>query len=95
MKEIVAWLFGLGLLGNALLFVPQLVAVLRKRSAEGVSLITFGGFSLLQALGILHGTLQHDRSLIFGMSASLAACGTLTVVAGYYRLKPSRTSGKQ
>lgn len=91
MKEAIAWLFGLGLLGNALLFVPQLVAVARKRSAEGVSLITFGGFSVLQVVGILHGVLQKDGSLIFGMSASLATCGSLTVLAGYYRLsKKSR-----
>ena len=95
MKEIVAWMFGLGLLGNALLFVPQLVAVARKRSAEGISLITFGGFSVLQVVGILHGVLQHDPSLIFGMSASLATCGSLTALAGYYRLsrKPEAKQG--
>jgi MtN3 and saliva related transmembrane protein len=85
-KEVIAWLFGLGLLGNALLFVPQLVAVARKRSAEGVSLVTFGGFSVLQVVGILHGVLQKDGSLIFGMSASLVTCGSLTLLAAYYRL---------
>ncbi len=55
MKEIVAWAFGLGLLGNAALFVPQAIAVWRKKSDEGVSLITFGGFNVLQAIGIVHG----------------------------------------
>ena len=35
MKEIVAVIFGLGLLGNALLFVPQVLAVLRKKSDDG------------------------------------------------------------
>lgn len=95
MKDIVAWLFGLGLLGNALLFVPQLVTVWRKHSAEGVSLLTFGGFSVLQVVGILHGVFQRDASLVFGMSASLATCGSLTALAGYYRLskKPEAAQG--
>ena len=55
MKEFVAVIFGLGLLCNALLFVPQVIAVWRKKSDEGISLITFGGFSVLQAIGIVHG----------------------------------------
>jgi MtN3 and saliva related transmembrane protein len=87
LKEMFAWLFGLGLLGNALLFVPQLITVMRKKSSEGVSLITFGGFSILQIVGIIHGCLQHDPSLIFGMSASLLTCGSLTLIAIYYRLR--------
>ena len=49
MKQIVAVIFGLGLVCNALLFVPQVIAVWRKKTDEGISLITFGGFSILQA----------------------------------------------
>lgn len=91
LKEIIAWLFGLGLLGNALLFVPQLITVMRKKSSEGVSLITFGGFSILQIVGILHGVFQRDLSLIFGMSASLLTCGSLTLITLYYRVsKPAQ-----
>lgn len=90
MKEIVAYLFGLGLLGNAALFVPQAVAVWRKKSDEGVSLITFGGFSILQIVGIVHGVYQHDRALIIGMTASLLTCGTVTLLATAYRLRRLR-----
>ena len=85
MKQIVAVIFGLGLLCNALLFVPQALAVWRQKSDEGVSLITFGGFSLLQAIGILHGIYQEDVSLILGMSASLLSCGTVTILTLVYR----------
>jgi MtN3 and saliva related transmembrane protein len=85
MKEIVAVVFGLGLLCNALLFVPQALAVWRQKSDEGISLITFGGFSLLQAIGIVHGVYQGDMSLILGMSASLISCGTVTILTLYYR----------
>lgn len=87
MKQIVAVVFGLGLLCNALLFVPQAIAVWRKKTDEGISLITFGGFSVLQAIGIVHGLFQRDLSLIFGMSASLLSCGTVTSLTLFYRVR--------
>jgi MtN3 and saliva related transmembrane protein len=87
MKEIVAVIFGLGLLGNALLFVPQVVAIWRKKSDEGISLITFGGFSILQVIGIVHGLYQRDPSLIFGMAASLLTCGSVTGLTLFYRTR--------
>jgi MtN3 and saliva related transmembrane protein len=90
MKQIFEWLFGLGLGCNALLFVPQVLAVWRKKSDEGISLITFGGFSVLQAIGIVHGLYQHDLSLILGMAASLLTCGSVTALTIYYRVQRIR-----
>ena len=92
MKEIVAVIFGLGLLGNALLFVPQVIAVWRKKSDEGISLITFGGFSILQIIGIIHGVYQHDLSLILGMAASLLTCGSVTSLTVFYRMRRLRAA---
>lgn len=90
MKDFVALLFGLGLGGNALLFVPQIVSVWRKKSDVGVSLLTFGGFSILQIIGIIHGLYQHDLSLALGMAASLLTCGTLTLLTIFYRMRRLR-----
>ena len=90
MKQIVAILFGLGLVVNGLLFVPQAIALWRKKSDEGVSLLTFGGFNVLQAIGILHGILQGDLSLVLGMCASFIACGSVTGLTIYYRLRRKR-----
>ena len=90
MKQIFEWLFGLGLGCNALLFVPQVLAVWRKKTDEGISLITFGGFSVLQAIGIVHGLYQHDLSLILGMAASLLTCGSVTALTIYYRVQRIR-----
>jgi MtN3 and saliva related transmembrane protein len=87
MKQIVAVIFGLGLICNALLFVPQVIAVWRKKTDEGISLITFGGFSILQAIGIIHGIYQQDLSLILGMAASLLSCGTVTLLTLFYRMR--------
>jgi len=93
MKEVVAVVFGLGLLCNALLFVPQAIAVWRKKSDEGISLITFGGFSILQAIGIIHGVFQRDPSLILGMAASLLSCGTVTLLTLFYRMRRLHAAG--
>ena len=90
MKEIVAVIFGLGLVGNALLFVPQVLALWHKKSDEGISLITFGGFSVLQVVGIVHGLYQHDLALILGMVASLLTCGSVTALTIFYRINRLR-----
>lgn len=92
MKEIVAVIFGLGLVCNALLFVPQVLAVWRKKTDEGISLITFGGFSVLQMIGVVHGVYQRDLSLILGMAASFVSCGTVTALTFFYRLRRMRTA---
>jgi MtN3 and saliva related transmembrane protein len=90
MKQIVAVVFGLGLIGNALLFVPQVLAVWRKKSDEGISLVTFGGFNVLQAIAIVHGVYQHDIALIQGMAASLLTCGAVTFLTLFYRARRKR-----
>lgn len=93
MKETVAWLFGVGMGLNALLFVPQVVAIWRKKRAEGVSLLTFGGFNALQLLGVLHGALERDWSLAAGMAVSLCTCGSVTVLALIYRGRSRAPAG--
>jgi MtN3 and saliva related transmembrane protein len=90
MKELVAVIFGLGLGCNALLFVPQVLALWRKKSDEGISLVTFGGFSVLQVVGVVHGLFQHDLSLILGMAASLLTCGSVTALTIVYRVRRMR-----
>jgi len=90
MQDIVAFLFGLGLIGNALLFVPQAIALWRKKTDVGVSLVTFGGFSLLQVVSIIHGLYRHDVAMIIGMGASLLSCGTVTLLTAYYRVQRLR-----
>ena len=87
MKEIVAVLFGLGLMVNAALFVPQAVKIFKTKSAKDVSLMTFAGFNVLQLIGIIHGILQQDLSLIIGMTASFLACGAVTCLGFIYRRK--------
>lgn len=84
-KGIVAVIFGLGLMANAALFVPQIIRILRDKSSEGVSFLTFGGFSVLQITGVLHGYFQGDKYLMSGMIASLLTCGTVAILTLIYR----------
>lgn len=86
-KEIIAYLFGAGLLVNAGLFVPQAIKIFKTKSARGVSLLTFAGFNVLQFIGILHGVLQGDPYLLVGMVASFLCCGAVTALAIIYRGK--------
>jgi len=90
MQQLFDILFGIGLFGNAALFIPQAIALWRKKNAEGVSLLTFGGFNLLQAIAIVHGLYWHDKALILGMIASLITCGAVTTLTLYYRLRRKR-----
>lgn len=83
-------MFGLGLGCNALLFVPQIVAVWRKKTDQGISLLTFGGFSVLQMIGIVHGLYQQDLSLTLGMAASLVTCGSVCALTLFYRVRRLR-----
>ena len=85
MKEVIGVIFGLGLMVNAGLFVVQAIKILRTKSAKGLSIFTFAGFSVLQMTGILHGIFQKDIYLLSGMVASLLACGTVTVLSIIYR----------
>ena len=85
MKEIIGYIFGMGLLVNAALFVIQAVKIIQNRCANGVSTFTFTGFSILQITGALHGYFQGDMYLLFGMLASFLACGTVTVLSIVYR----------
>jgi MtN3 and saliva related transmembrane protein len=90
MREIITWIFGLGLVGNALLFIPQAIALWRKKTDEGVSLVTFAGFSLLQIVSVVHGLYEGDRAMVIGMGASLLTCGTVTLLTVYYRIRRMR-----
>jgi len=84
-KDLVAWLFALGMGFNALLFVPQAISIWRTHKTDGISLTTFGGFTALQSVGVVHGALQKDWSLAVGMGVSLCTCGSVTLLTLLYR----------
>ena len=93
MKHYVAIVFGMGLIINAALFLPQLLAIWRSKSAKGISIFTFSGFAAMQAIGVIHGYFQEDWSLMIGMAASFLGCGGVTLLAVIFSLR-ERGEGK-
>lgn len=91
MKDIVAFIFGLGLFVNAFIFVPQAVQIWRLKRADSISLATFCGFNILQAIGAIHGYFQHDLALLFGMLAALITSGSVTLLTVVYRRSEKRS----
>ncbi len=92
MRDIVAFVFGLAMVLNAALFVPQagVPHLWRTKTAQGVSILSFAGFNALQAVGALHGYFEHDYALMIGMLASLLTCGSVTVLAARYSHPPNQ-----
>lgn len=87
MREIVTFFFGLGFVFNASLFIPQAIRILKTQSAKNISLITFAGFNFIQLNGVFYGSYQKDWILMYGNLISFVACGTVTLLAIYYRNK--------
>ncbi|MDA0986204.1 MAG: PQ-loop domain-containing transporter [Bacteroidetes bacterium] len=87
MKEIITFLFGVSMLVNAALFIPQTLKILKTKSAKDVSILTFGGFNILQVIGVMYGYVQGDFTLMWGMVASLIACGSVTFCAIIFKNK--------
>ncbi len=79
--------FGLGLFINAALFIPQIIQLYKTKNPQGLSLVTFAGFNLIQLFTILHGVLSKDYLLIIGFTASLISCGTVTLLLIKYKLQ--------
>ena len=77
--------FSLGLFINAALFVPQAIQLYRTKDSTAFSLLTFGGFNLIQIFTMLHGLLLHDYILAAGFFLSVLTCGTVTVMIVVYR----------
>ncbi|WP_019217706.1 PQ-loop domain-containing transporter [Legionella tunisiensis] len=68
--QFVDLVFSLGLFFNAVLFIPQAIAVFRNKSAKGLSLLTFGGFNIMQLFTAIHGYLVKDYLLMSGFLLS-------------------------
>ena len=92
--DIIQIAFSSALFINAMLFIPQAIKLWRTKSTLGLSLITFGGFNLIQIAVILHGIILKDFLLILGYSISLITCGIVTLLIIFFRLKKRNFSDK-
>ena len=77
--------FGLGLFINAMLFIPQAIKLFRTKKVDGLSLITFSGFNIIQFFTILHGYFRKDYVLMIGFLLSFVFCGLVTMMIIFYK----------
>jgi len=94
-KYISDLLYGSALLVNAALFIPQAWKIYIKKTADGASLITFGGFNVIQLLGFINGIYNNDYALIFGQAISFVACGLVTIQIARHKFKPSQKANSK
>jgi len=92
MELIIETFFSLGLFINAALFIPQIIALWKAKDSKELSLVTFGGFNLIQFFTILHGYVRQDYLLTIGFLLSFITCGIVTVLIVIYRYKGKKTA---
>lgn len=84
-ESIVQYGFSISLIVNAALFIPQILSLIKTKSAQGISLVTFAGFNVIQLFTLLHGTYVGDYLLAGGYLLSIITCGTVSLLIIYYR----------
>ena len=84
-KNIIEFVFSIALFINALLFIPQILKIVREKSAKSVSLLTFLGFLLIQLAVVLHGIISRDYLLVAGYLFSMVTCGSVVALILFYR----------
>ncbi len=89
-KDFIEVAFSLSLFINALLFVPQILKLIKTKNSEGLSLLTFGGFWLIQLFMTLHGILRGDILLVVGCLFSLLTCGCVVLLIVFYKVKKNK-----
>lgn len=87
LKNLMELLFSIALFVNGLLFIPQIISIIKEKTAKGVSLITFGGFLLIQFATVVHGLLHDDILLVYGYLFSMVTCGCVIILALLYRMR--------
>jgi|JI102314A1RNA_FD_contig_101_554739_length_1388_multi_4_in_0_out_0_2 MtN3 and saliva related transmembrane protein len=85
MTSIVEFIFSIALFVNAILFIPQIIHLIRHKTAAGLSLLTFLGFLLIQLAIVLHGLIVRDYLLTFGYLLSMLTCGTVVFLIVFYK----------
>lgn len=88
--DVINLIFSAALFFNAILFIPQAVRIVKEKTAEGISLITFSGFLIIQLATVFHAVAVHDYILMSGYLLSLMTCGSVTLLALIYKKKAKK-----
>lgn len=82
--------FTVAAIGNSLLFIPQIIRLLKEKHAREVSFITFFGFNVINVAYLLHGLVKNDHILLITSGLSTLANSIVTLQILYYRVQTFR-----
>lgn len=88
-KDVSHSVFILLLLVNALLFLPQALRILRKKTADEISLFTYIGFWIIQFIFVIFALNNDNYWLVFAYLIGMVACGL--VIALVFRFRKRKT----
>ncbi|HUL79978.1 MAG TPA: hypothetical protein VL691_22120 [Vicinamibacteria bacterium] len=89
------WLAGIGGMVNALLFVLQIVKLVRCRRAEGISISMYAGFLVLQLVTGVDLVFHQIWTLVAGMAASAVATSGIIILALHFQHREPSVAGSE
>ena len=86
-KTILEFLFGIGVLINTAVYIPQAIRLIRAKHAREISLLTFSAFNIFLAIQLVYAYLNHDIHFFLGSLLIFCSSITVTGLIIYFRIK--------
>ena len=84
---VINFIFGIALFINALLFCPQIVKLIKEKNSKDLSVVTFGGFLMIQLSAVCYGYVHRNFILLMGYLLSVIFCSAVVFLILIYRYK--------
>jgi len=85
--SIFEFLFALGILINASVYIPQALKLIKIKHAREISLLTFSAFNIFLFIQLIYAFVNHDAHLFWGSLLILCSSLFVTLLIVYYRIK--------
>ena len=86
-KTVLEFLFGLGILINTAVYIPQAINLIRAKHAREISLLTFSAFNIFLAIQLIYAYLNHDVHFFLGTLLIFCSSMFVTILIIYFRVK--------
>lgn len=87
LKIILEFLFGIGILINTAVYIPQAIKLIRAKHAREISLLTFSSFNIFLAIQLIYAYISHDMHFFFGSLLIFCSSLIVTILIIYFRIK--------
>jgi uncharacterized protein with PQ loop repeat len=87
LKNFFEILFGIAMIINAAVYIPQALKLIRMKHTKEVSLITFSSFTIFLFVQCVYALLRHDTHFLWGSLLVLMSSFSVTSLIIYFRVK--------